>query len=598
MATGELVDRLRMRLDKGEGLRSLDKVVQNYGYVEGERFTFKDHEYQIDIIRDTSFRLAVQKCSQVGLSELMVQKTLGILGVMPNIRIIFSLPTKEMAMAFSKDRFDGAITQSDHYSAMVGSGDNSASQKKLGQSLLYVIGTFGAKSAISVPAEFIISDEVDFSNPIILGKLESRIRHAKSVDEKGNRGYRYRFSTPTHEGFGINIDFLKGDQRYYMCRCEHCNKFVLPSFYRDLILPGFTKDIKELRKDDIDSNRYDVDNAWIKCPECGKNLFASLCNPERREWVAKHPENWDHSYQVFPWDVPKYNSPSAILRQMSGYPLLSDFMNFVIGLPYSDADNSFLTGIGHKAAYCTLERWIFGQYIVNCPTFGGMDVGKLCHMIVAAKIGTKVHVVAAEKIENTRDNPAAPQVLARYDYYRMHKLCIDAGPDISLVNALLSAREGIQSVVYVNEIKGPVPIKAAQDDKVINADRTKTLSLLLADHNNGDILYMGHEQTRDEIFDHLATTKKQRAKEADGSLTEKFIKTDKNDHWVHGLNYMRIAILASQYLGEPAKTYAMPMVGAVQVGNALAAQAVREGKKEPSLLGLFGIGGTGGRGRR
>lgn len=597
MARGSAADRLRMRLNREEGLKALDKVVLDYGYVEGEPYSFDDHEYQIGLLRDTALRISVRKCSQVGLSELMVQKTLALLASIPNIRIIFSLPTKEMAMTFSKDRFDGAIEQSDHYTGLVAAGGNSASQKKLGSSLLYVIGTHGAKAAISVPAEFIISDEVDFSNETILGKLESRIRHAKTTDEFGNRGYRYRFSTPTVDGYGVDIDFQKGDQRYYMCKCEHCNKQVVPDFFQDFIVPGFDRPMIEFSRNDSMESRYRMDEAWIKCPSCGKNLWASLCDPSRREWVAKHPSAHDHSYQVFPWDVPKYNAPHTVIKSIGDYPLQSDFINFVIGLPFSSAENSFFTDQVTKDRLCTVQLWIYGQYIVTAPTVGGMDIGKVCHLMVKAKVGSKTHVIWMEKISNTKDDPAAPKVLDRYDFYNMKKLCIDAGPDITLVNTLLRARENIVSVVYVQNVSGSLPIVEVKAGDQINADRTKTLSLLLNQHNSGDILYPFKPELANELFEHFKTTKKIRERNADGDMKDRFVRTPGADHWVHAANYAGIAMLAIDELAPSTVVGVMPGVGTVKLGSGV----VEIGPKPEEagvLQGLFGVGAAAARGRR
>lgn len=584
MADGSTYNKLRMRLNREEGLKNLSQVVLDHAYVEGEKFSFKDHEYQIEIINDTHQRIGVRKCSQVGLSELMVQKTLGLMTVIPNIRIIFTLPTKEMASTFSKDRFDGAITASDHYTSMVKAGDNSAGFKKIGSSMLYVAGTYGAKAAISIPAEVIMSDEVDFSNEVVIGKLNSRIRHAKTEDAHGNRGYRYRFSTPTVDGFGIDLDFKAGDQRYYMCRCEHCETFVLPDFQQDLLVPGFDRPIMEFNREALHDPRVDVSAAWMKCPSCGKDLWSSLLQPDRRLWVPKFTEVWDHSYQVYPWDVPKYNVPSAIMKQVGDYPLKSDFMNFVIGLPYSDTENTFTTDQAHKDRFCTVNLWIFMNCVVPAPTVGGMDIGKTCHLTVKTKVSGGWHVIWAEKIRNTIADPAAPKVIARYDFYNMRKLCIDAGPDITLVNTLVGAREGIVAVVYVRNVAGIVPVHVKPNGEVINADRTKTLKLLMEAHNTGSMHYPHSQELRDEIFDHFKTTKKIREKDNDGEWTERFVKSDDNDHWVHSLNYCGIAGMVTEMAEGQPVAYAPPEVGKVKLGS-----AVTE-KKEPDavLQGLFG----------
>jgi len=567
-----------MQLNREEGLRELDKVVLKYGRVNGKPYSFKDHEFQQEIIKDTRARIDVQKCSQVGLSEVMVQKTIAMGATMKHIRIIFTLPTRDMAMPFSKDRFDTAIDSSDFYSGLVHKASNSASQKKIGTCTLYITGSFGANSAISVPAEVVISDEVDFSNEVVLGKLNSRLRHASMVDEMGNRGMRMRFSTPTVDEYGVNKGFLAGNQLHYMVKCLGCRQWVLPDFDHDFIVPGFDDSIVRFTKDDVNDRRFRIQDAYIKCPCCGKDLQQALLDPERRQWVAKRPDVWDHSYQVFPWDVPKYNTPPAIIKQMGDYPLRSDFYNFVIGLPYNDAENNFTATDEHRKRVSDVDLWIFGQWAVTCQTIGGMDVGKTCHFVVKAKVGRHWHVVWAEKIRNTRESPATGQVLERYDYFRMAMLCIDAGPDITLVNSLVGARLGIRAVVYVNKVSGILPIDEKADGMVVNADRTKTLSLLLNKHNAGEIHYPMREEITKEIFEHLKTTKKIRAKGPDGEMVERFIKTSDTDHWVHALNYANVAALLVEDLGLSAVISAPPSVGKVKLGsNAGAKPATRTG---------------------
>jgi hypothetical protein len=509
----------------------------------------------------------VRKCSQVGLSELMVQKTLAMAATMKHIRIIFTLPTRDMAMPFSKDRFDGAIDQSPFYSGLVERAANSASQKKIGTCTLYITGSFGANSAISVPAEVVISDEVDFSNEAVLGKLSSRLRHASMVDEQGNRGIRMQFSTPTVDDYGVDAGFKKGDQRYYMCKCKHCNTWQLPDFFHDFVVPGNDKPILEMSREDVTNPLYRFQDAWIKCPGCGGDLFESLLDPERRQWVAKCPDVWDHSYQVSPWDVPKYNTPAAIIKQIGDYPLKSDFYNFVLGLPYSDAENTFIVTDEHRARVSDVEMWLYQNHLMACQTVMGMDIGKICHLTVMAKRGPHWAVVYVEKIRNSRETPATQQILDRFDYYRCAKMCIDAGPDITLVNNLVSARENIVAVVYVTKIAGPVPVEVKASGDIINADRTKTLTLTMTRHNAGEFRYPMREDITRDIFAHLKTTKKIRALSADGDTVERFTKTSTMDHWVHSLNYANIAAMVVEDMGNGHGIGIVPMVGKVSVGS-------------------------------
>lgn len=535
-----------MQLNREAGLKELDKIVMKYGVVNGRPFTFDDHEFQIEIIRDTRSRQSVRKCSQVGLSELAVQKTLALSAVLKHMRAIFTLPTRDFANSFSKDRFDSAIENSPFYNGLVQKANNSAGQKKIGSFVLYITGSFGANSAISVPAEILINDEVDFSNEDVLGKLSSRLRHAEMVDEQGYRGMRMKFSTPTVHGYGIDKEFESGHQAYYMCRCKHCNQIVLPEFNHDFHIPGYDDDIAALRKIDLDNPRYRFQESKILCPNptCRKDLWSSLCDPSRRMWAAKKPDVWEHSYQVSPWDAPKYNPPNVIINQMGDYPLISDFFNFVIGLPYSDSENSFNVEQNYRDRISDVELWEYPTAVYRSVTLvAGMDVGKICHFVVMALIGKIHNVVYAEKIKNTREAPATPEIMARTDHFRVAKFCIDAGPDITLVNNLVSGRHYISAVVYVRNIKGLQPYEVKGEGEVINADRTKTLKELLAKHNASEIHYPSRESIRDEIFKHLGTTKKIRERAADGDMVERFVKTSSEDHWVHSLNYAEIAAM-------------------------------------------------------
>lgn len=586
-----IADRIRVSLNQEEGMQNLDKVVLDNARVGGKKFSFQDHEYQIEIIKDTRSRIDVQKCSQVGLSELMVQKVLALSAVLKHKRMMFSLPTKEMAGVFSKDRFDGAIEASEFYTGLLSAGNSSAANKKLGTNWLYVIGTYGDKGAISVPAEYIFSDEVDFSNEAVLGKLNSRLRHAELEDERGNRGVRMRFSTPTLTDYGINKGFKSGDQRYYLCRCSHCEKWVKPSFDEDFVVPGFDDKMINFKPVDLDNPNYLIDKAYLKCPnpQCGGDLWLAMLDPGRRQWVAEFPDTWEHSYQVFPWDVPKYNSPASVIKQMADYPLRSDFYNFVIGLPYNDAENSFTTTDEHKKRYCTLDMWILTQ-MVSQATVGGMDVGKTCHFTVKTRVGNFWHVIWMEKIVNTKADPAYMKVIQRFDHFRMRKLCIDTGPDITLVNLLVGAREGIQAVQYVNSVSGTLPIVEAQAGDVINADRTACLTLLLEAHNSGDMFYPWNQELSKELFEHFKVVKKIRQRAADGSMKERFIKTSEKaqEHWVHSLNYCHIAGLALTHLGMSTGVGVLPMVGGVTLGSK-SESAKDAGQKTGQLLGMFGM---------
>lgn len=557
--------RLRAQLGKGEGLKELDKVVEKYGRVEGEPFSFVGHEFQRGIIRDTRSRIYVRKCSQVGLSELMVQKILALNAVLQHKRLIFTLPVAAMAAKFSKDRIDGAIEQSDYYRGMVVKANNSASQKKIGSNTLYIGGTYGDTGAISVPAYAVISDEIDFSNQVVLGKLSSRLRHAPK-DEMGIPGMRFEFSTPTVDDYGIDERFKRGHQAYYMVKCSNCSTWTVPDYFEDFVIPGFDKPLIELERRDLENTMYRFQDTWIKCSCCGADLERDLLRPDRREWVAKKPDRWEHSYQVYPWDLPTYNSPSSIIQQFSEYKREEDFYNFCIGISFSSPDNSFLVNEEHKTRMGDAELWIYEHCIVKSATVGGLDVGKTCHLVVSVKAGSHTYIVWAEAIPNTITHPATEAVLQRFEFFKMIKLVVDAGPDITLVNQLIAAKGlgQISACQYTRSIPGLDIISEHDDGQLIKADRSKTMGDLMKQHNAGFIHYP--KSLVDDIFPHLKAIKKIRRPDSTGDMVESFEATGE-DHYGHAMNYMNIARIYLDDFGADTGPSMPPMVGRLQLGR-------------------------------
>ena len=591
-----LVTRLRMRLDRAEGMRALDETVLKHGYVGGHPYSFKDHEYQQKIIQDPSSRIAARKCSQVGFSEVMVQKTLALCVALNYVRIIYTLPTLEFANKFSKDRFDGAIEQSPTYKGMVKSASNSASQKQIGTNMLYIGGAHSDSSAISIPAEVVINDEVDFSDATVVGKLSSRLRHAEMVDSFGQRGIRYLFSTPTTDGTGIDLPFLQGTQSYYAVKCEHCETWQIPNFRSDFVIPGFDDDVKNFSKEDAVG--LDLKDVKIVCPACRRDLQPSLLDSSRRGWVEKYPGRPQKSYQVSPWDVPKYNTPFQIVNQILDYPLKSDYYNFVLGIPYSDSTNTFNVTEVFKQKQ---KRADFVQPVLNstrdrpegrAPFAGrcviGMDVGKVCHLSVIIPDGRKLVIPFLTKIRNERESPGLPEILAIHDFFQPRRMVIDAGPDISLVNALTKARPATVVACVYTALKGPRLLQSKlPKEPVVNADRTKALTLLLNRHNSGDILYPKNDAMTNLAFAHIGTTKKIRRPNADGSFTEMFVASSKEDHFLHSINYASIAAEMEFGMNADEGIPAPVSVGVAGVGSNHKIEVVQPGQIPLSQLKRF-----------
>lgn len=562
------VSKLASATNEQVGLKQLSKVMERYAYVNGQPMSFVDHEFQIEIANDVSRRMAVQKCSQIGLSELSLQKTLAMAVSLSDVSIMYSMPTRTMAQKFSNGRFDPAISNSPHYSKLVATAKNSVEQKQIGSSILYVVGTWGANDAISIPATVVINDEIDFSNQEVLGKMSSRLRHQKQ-DKYGNGGYRQMFSTPTVDDFGINAEFKAGDQKYYMVRCK-CGEWQVPDYFSQMVLPGFDFPIEQWTRSHFISGRYDTLKAKLLCCKCGKCLFetGSIQDPANRQWVARHPDrnNGVSSYQIYPWDLPAYNTPTSTLNSIKDYYLEEDYFNFVLGMTRTTDESMFQTnGILRDSLRSPV-------YIPFDPTPGikvpegeyyiGMDVGKVCHIVVTTMVEGQPRVVNAMTITNGTTTLRS-QAMAVFDFYQPKHMCIDAGPDNSLVTDLVEYGKGrIHAVEYANSVDGlkvfveKDPSPTGDYFRCLRADRTKLIGLVMKEHNSEQICYPS--AVIDEVFNHLKGLRRTRNPDTTvGKLKFRYEKIGE-DHYAHALCYSRLAQMFVEEGGQGGISFAMP----------------------------------------
>ena len=561
--TQAFYDRLSTNVSRKNAIGDIGGWVCKNTFLDGNLFSFKNHEFQKKIINDPSSRVNIRKCSQIGLSELISRYGLGYMAVSTGKRVILTLPTSRFATKFTKDRIDPVIDESPVLKGLLSGKVDSTEMKTIGSCTLYIAGTKGQSSAISIPANLLILDEIDFSDQMVLTTYSSRLRHAEA-DEHGFKGLIRRFSTPTVEGFGISKFFEASRQSYYFVRCAHCGYNHSPDFFSDCVLPGFEDDLHTLNKQDLEYLGDNILNAYIKCPRCGKNLTQSLLDPSKREWVEKFPDKNEAGYQVYPWDVPHYNDIPSIFLQMKEYHRLADWYNFCLGMTFTDAENSFLEEFFDKNA--TLQ-FLSPDKCSTINTIAGLDVGKTSHLVVAKRMGGTLHVVYRELIKASIGNPLSVQVLQRVQQFGVSVLCLDAAPDISTPLELMAKLPiGRVFAVEYTRSKSMAAYEVDEDKSIIKAKRTLTLDNLLKMHNSGKIYYPNHP-CKEEFKEHFGNVKKVvDATENIGEMVYKYVKSGA-DHLCHAMNYLLIADSLSKGVGRDFSAASAPMVSTVKLGE-------------------------------
>ncbi len=554
-AASALLKRLEVALGASDSLANIAKWLELNTELNGMPWNYKHHEYQVDIANDVSRRLVVKKCSQVGLSELLTRKILAFLNIERNIHAIYTLPSSKFAQKFVKSRFDPVIAGSEIMKENLNPNVDSTEMKQFGSNFLYVAGTYGQTSAISIPATMVIRDETNFCDPVVLTTYASRLRHAE------DGGYLWDFSTPTVEGFGVSKTFDQSDQHLYLCKC-HCGYEDVPDFGRDMVVPGFDKSADEFVKMDLQDPGARFDQAVMLCPHC-RNPWP-LSDPSRRRWVDKHPDVHDmRGYWVRPWDVPHFNSAPVIFQQANSYETHQDWNNFVLGNDYSDSQNSFQRD---AILNNTVARWVEPGSCSGSQFVAGMDVGKTSWLTVSKKEGANLIVVYLERIviegDGTNISDRGIKVAKAFGVSRM---IVDAAPDFTTALRIVEGLPvGVAYACYYTKTdQRKLSNISEKDSRVIHVNRTKSLNELCKSSNGGFIKYPQHSETK-LMKEHLLALKRVDQKQGVEGEVRSFWVNTAPDHYGHSLNYCNVASQTlTEAVGLPTMA-ALPKFGIVK----------------------------------
>ena len=493
-------------------------------------WSFKDHEYQIDIANATLGvpEVSVEKCSQVGLSELSIA-ILFILGITKSkIRVIHALPTKGISEAFVADRVNTPIENSPFVLAQVDQSMNNLSQKKLKNgTIFYFVGVEGGKSGISVPAPYLIEDEINFANQMLLNRLHSRQGHYRKEDT-----FTLRFSTPTIPDFAVSQHYNDSSKGMYGVKCNNCNKWQVVRFKDHCIIPGYDGKILELLESDLYNASYKIDDAYIQCPSCHKPISANaFLSKNSRQWIHEFPEKLltHHGYKVQPQDVYSINTPAYTLWQLKDYAFKQEWVNFKLGEAYVDASSKLTM----PALVNPMNIPSGGSY------FLGIDVGKICWLTIGKKVKGRMFILETRSIRNEVDSRGVSSIVrtvldfdTKYDF---DGIIVDGMPDLTLSATIVALRPDVAYMCrYVERAPEVGAFNLFKPTGEVVTFRTEAFNLL-AVALNSDMVKILQNPEVDVVKLHLGNFVKV---VEDG--VSRWVKTGE-DHFAHSMLYMMMA---------------------------------------------------------
>ncbi len=330
-----------------------------------QNLDFAEHQYLKEIYTDCNPRIVVEKASQMGISTYALARAIWACDT-KGMTVIYFFPTDSDVRDFSQDRFGKLTSQSPALSMLLGRSigrgkpvDNTG-LKQIGQGSLYFRGLYHSRGGDSgrsgsriksIDADFIIFDELDEAQPRQKEAACHRVDHSR---------YRWilEVSTPTIPGYGIDGEFQRSDQRYWLLRCSRCG-------HSSCVEDEFPSCLA----------RHATGRVILVCIKCGKAL-----DPALGEWVARHPG----ADRIRGYHISQLYSPRADLGEiLEEYedPMVDRtlFYNHRLGMPYIDSRDRLQ--VSQVLECCSIDP--AGEAQSSC--FLGVDQGRRLHAVLGTQ---------------------------------------------------------------------------------------------------------------------------------------------------------------------------------------------------------------------
>lgn len=351
------------------------------------KFSFKDHEYQIEPMSSTARRRCYMKATQGGYTEIEVLRSLWSMIYKHHPQgDLYTFPTTDDVNEFSKTRFNPLILANyetiGKYVKPGGQGTDTSSLKKIHDAFLYLRGArlsqkvsdvHESSKMRSIPVDAVKFDEVDLMDEEVIAKARGRMGHSLVKEE-------VFISNPLIPGEGIDKIFSSSDQRHWFRKCQKCNEWTCA----ELSFPDCVK----IRNDGT---------GYIGCSKCGSEVFI-----RDGEWIPSVRANSDfmHGYR---WSqlTSVFHDPAEILESFVNPPEgnLADIYRLRLGLPYISAEDR----LTESQVYSCCCNDIMSHSDLG-PCAMGVDVGKIKHVVIGVRTGTDQYkIVKAAQLSEWSD---------------------------------------------------------------------------------------------------------------------------------------------------------------------------------------------------
>lgn len=449
--------------------------------------------------------------------------------------VIYFLPTDKFAHRFGRTRVKKLVSGSKYLREQLRDSEavNQATLKEINGHFLYILGLESILNAISIPADVIISDEVDMLSEENREWADGRVAHS-------DLRLRINVSAGYTPGAGIDLLFQAGTQHKLYFDCLNTRRCGRKKINLEETFPACMAE---------------VSGKWERvCPDCGKAL-----DLKRGRWIASQPEKAKekrYSFRISSLAVAARAGDHIMRRWEKAQKRKSAMAKFRCAelaipdggamQPITDAELLKMRQRGadakHQLRIARGER----------PRYAGVDSGDVCHLWVYERNERGNPVLLWAEIIDA--DVAAETIDKRIEQLGIVSLVWDKKPLTTVARKAAYTRPRIVALQDFQENSTLVVVDEEHQKKTyrcVKVDRNESLDELtseLTDDVRGLVLPDESRATkRDaevlaEVAKHLKNGRKERVVTGTGVTKDKYVRNVAN-HFLMAANSARLAEL-------------------------------------------------------
>lgn len=525
----EHLQRLRDGVGNVYNLNNLAAYVEKSLRLEGKKYTFgQKYGFQRDVLNDDSRVNNTVKPAQIGLTVSTMAYVLSAACTQKKFHSIYALPTAGDATKLVTTKMNPLIDNSPDIRRLLNVNVNSSELKEINGNFIFIRGTKSETAALSISADCLVVDEIDRCDPDVVKQFRSRLQASELQIIR-------QFSTPTINGIGISKETETSKRYRHMACCIHCGHKWLPSYHKDIAIPGYTGALELITKKTLKDIAWE-EAMWV-CPSCGMN---PELHPTRLEWVCENPEdNYEaHSHFITPVSACLVLRPAYLVRTSTEFHKRSEWMNQVLGETSEDT-NDQITLADVEKTQLNISLDSSDIHVM------GFDMGLLCNVTIGRVTSEDlVIVVHREQVPIYKFESRRLELIQKYrvvasvhDVYphtnEVMKVC---EYDPNAYGALFVTGRNVQ--LFTLQEKAEDVEEGKLNLRLLRINRTMMLDETMALFKSGKIIMAAQEQ---DFNSHYLSMKRTQVFVKD-ELTWTWQKTGtEEDHQHFSLGYMLLA---------------------------------------------------------